>query len=62
MKSRHGPKAGKRAHSLPKPASPFQPTTHDQVFGCLRYQGKPKTPLEMRESIAEEARRRYAKG
>jgi AbrB family looped-hinge helix DNA binding protein len=45
-----------------KPAPLFPPTTPEQVFGCLRYQGKPKTLQEMQAGIAEEARRRHARG
>jgi AbrB family looped-hinge helix DNA binding protein len=47
---------------LLKPAPLFQPTVPEQVFGCLHYQGTPKTLQEMREGIAEETRRRYARG
>jgi AbrB family looped-hinge helix DNA binding protein len=45
-----------------KPAPLFPPTTPEQVFGCLRYQGKPKTLQEMQEGIAAEVRRRHARG
>jgi AbrB family looped-hinge helix DNA binding protein len=47
---------------LLKPAPIFAPTTPEQVFGCLRYQGKPKTVRDMREGIAKEARHRHARG
>lgn len=47
---------------LLKPAPLFPSTTPEQVFGCLRYQGKPKTLKEMQEGIAAEARRRHARG
>lgn len=45
-----------------KPAQLFLPTTPEQVFGCLRYQGKPKTLQEMQAGIAAEARRRHVRG
>jgi hypothetical protein len=60
VKSRE--KAGKAEQSLSKPGSPFRPTTPKQVFGCLRYQGRPKTLQEMQAGIAVEARRRHARG
>jgi AbrB family looped-hinge helix DNA binding protein len=47
---------------LLKPAPLFPPTTPEQVFGSLRYQGKPKTLREMQAGIAAEARRRHARG
>jgi AbrB family looped-hinge helix DNA binding protein len=40
----------------------FPVTTPEQVFGCLRYQGKPKTLADMQEGIAAEVRRRHARG
>jgi AbrB family looped-hinge helix DNA binding protein len=45
-----------------KPAPLFPPTTPEQVFGCLRYQGKPRTSQGMQEGIAMEAGRRNARG
>jgi AbrB family looped-hinge helix DNA binding protein len=47
---------------LLKPARLFAATMPEQVFGCLHYQGKPKTLEEMQEGIATEARRRHARG
>jgi AbrB family looped-hinge helix DNA binding protein len=47
---------------LLKPAPLFRPTTPEQVFGCLHYQGKPKTLQDMHEGIAKETRRRHARG
>lgn len=38
---------------LLKPASPFQPTTLEEVSGCLNYQGKAKTLAEMEAAIAK---------
>jgi AbrB family looped-hinge helix DNA binding protein len=43
---------------LLRAASLFAPTTIDDVFGALRYSGKPKTIAEMDAAVAEEARRR----
>ncbi|MGO9262992.1 MAG: AbrB/MazE/SpoVT family DNA-binding domain-containing protein [Bryobacteraceae bacterium] len=40
-------------------AKPFPPTTLDEVAGCARYKGKPKTLAEMDEGIAREVMRRY---
>jgi hypothetical protein len=45
-----------------KPAPLFPPTTPQQVFGCLRNEGKPKTLQEMQQSIVAGARRRHASG
>jgi AbrB family looped-hinge helix DNA binding protein len=47
---------------LLKPAPAFPLTTPEQVFGCLRYQGKPKTLRDMQDGIAAEVRRRHARG
>jgi AbrB family looped-hinge helix DNA binding protein len=47
---------------LLKPAPLFPPSTPEEVFGCLRYSGKPKTLQEMQEGIAAEVRRRHARG
>jgi len=47
---------------LLKPAPLFPATAPEQVFGCLHYQGKPKTLQEMQEAILTEARRRHARG
>lgn len=47
---------------LLKAAPRFPPTTPAQVFGCLHYQGEPKTLQEMRDGIAAEVRRRHARG
>jgi hypothetical protein len=45
-----------------KPAPLFPPTTPEQVFGCLRYDGKPIRLQEMQQGIAAEVRRRHAGG
>ena len=47
---------------LLKPAPLFQPTRPDEVFGCLAYQGPPKTVDEMSAGIEAEVRRRHARG
>jgi AbrB family looped-hinge helix DNA binding protein len=47
---------------LLRPAPAFPPTTTEEVFGCLRHEGEPKTLEEMRDGIAAEVRRRYARG
>ena len=47
---------------LLKPAPAFPRTVPEQVFGCLHYQGEPKTLDEMRSGIAAGARRRHARG
>ncbi len=72
------PKAVRQAHDWPpgtefsveefedgvllRPLKPFQPTRVEDVFGCLRYEGPPKTLAEMEETIGEEVRRRRASG
>jgi AbrB family looped-hinge helix DNA binding protein len=47
---------------LLKPAPLFARTTPEQVFGCLRYRGEPKSLEEMQAGIAAEARLRHARG
>ncbi len=47
---------------LLKPAKLFPRTSENQVFGCLKYSGQPKTLDEMEAGIAAEARRRHARG
>ena len=47
---------------LLKAAPLFPPTTPAQVFGCLPYQGAPKTLANMQDGIAAEVRRRHACG
>jgi AbrB family looped-hinge helix DNA binding protein len=47
---------------LLRPAAAFQRTSTEQVFGCLHFEGKPKTLDEMQDGIAAEARRRHARG
>lgn len=38
---------------LLKPKKPFPQTTLDQVAGCLKYEGKPKTLEEMEDAIRQ---------
>ena len=40
----------------------FAPTRPDDVFGCLAYDGEPKSVEQMDAGIAAEARRRHASG
>ena len=47
---------------LVTPKRRFPPTTVDQVFGILRWTGKPKTIEEMDQGIVDEAKRRHARG
>jgi AbrB family looped-hinge helix DNA binding protein len=47
---------------LLKSAPLFPATTPEQVFGCLRYRGEPKTLEDMQEGIAAEVGRRHARG
>jgi AbrB family looped-hinge helix DNA binding protein len=46
---------------LLKSAPLFKPTRPEDVFGCLKYSGKPKTLEEMDAGVLAEARRRYAR-
>lgn len=47
---------------LLRPAAAFPRTSTEQVFGCVHYEGKPKTLNEMQDGIAAEVRRRHARG
>ncbi len=40
----------------------FAPTRPEDVFGCLPYEGRPKSIEEMGAGIAMEAKRRHARG
>lgn len=46
---------------LLKPAPVFAPTRPEDVFGALRYTGKPKSIAEMDAGVLAEARRRHAR-
>lgn len=43
---------------LLKPEPLFPPTRPEDVFGCLKYTGKPKTIEEMDAAVMAEAKRR----
>ena len=47
---------------LLKAAPLFPPTRYEDVYGSLQYKGKPKTLEEMEAGIANEVRRRHARG
>ena len=50
---------------LLRPAKPFPPTTFDELIATLeknKYKGKPKTLEEMDAAIANEVRKRRARG
>jgi hypothetical protein len=38
---------------LLKPKKPFPETTLDNVIGCLKYQGKPKSLEDMEDAISQ---------
>jgi AbrB family looped-hinge helix DNA binding protein len=41
---------------------PFPATTIERVFGCLKYNGKPKSVSEMNRAIGKETRKRRGRG
>lgn len=47
---------------LLKPVPLFEPTRLEDVFGCARYKGRPKTIEEMDAAVAAEVKRRHARG
>ena len=47
---------------LLKPTSSFAETDPDEVFGCLPFDGAPKSLAEMEAGVMTEARRRHAGG
>lgn len=48
---------------LLKAAEPiFPPTRPEDVYGCLQYDGPPKSIEEMNEAVSAEVRRRRARG
>jgi hypothetical protein len=47
---------------LLRPVKPFPPTKIEDVYGCLKYTGRPKTIEEMDEGIAREVAARHARG
>ena len=51
-----------RGGVLLRPVPAFPETDPDDVFGCLAYDGPPKTLAEMDAGIVAEAKRRHARG
>jgi AbrB family looped-hinge helix DNA binding protein len=47
---------------LLRPASRFPATDLQEVAGCLRSHGKPRTLAQMRDAIAREVKRRHDSG
>ncbi len=47
---------------LLRPVRPFQAVSFDEVFGCLKYNGRPKTFRQMEQAIAKGVRARRARG
>ena len=47
---------------LLRPLRPFAATTFDEVFGCLKYKGRPKTLGQMEQAIAKSVRERHGRG
>jgi AbrB family looped-hinge helix DNA binding protein len=47
---------------LLRPASRFSKTNIEDVAGCLRWKGKPKTLAQMRAAISREVVRRHDRG
>ena len=47
---------------LLKPLKPFPATRLEDVFGCLKYNGRPKTIAEMDRAIVKELKERRGRG
>ena len=47
---------------LLRPAKLFPPARFEEVAGCLHYTGRPKTVGQMHRAIANEVKRRHARG
>ena len=47
---------------LLRPLRPFPPTSIAEVYGCLKYTGRPKTFRQMDEAIAKGVRTRHDRG
>jgi AbrB family looped-hinge helix DNA binding protein len=47
---------------LLRPVRPFAAAAFDEVFGCLKYSGPPKTLLQMKRAIALGVKRRHGRG
>ena len=47
---------------LLRPISRFRPTRLEQVAGCLKWTGKPKTIAQMKRAITSEIKARHDRG
>jgi AbrB family looped-hinge helix DNA binding protein len=47
---------------LLRPAGRFPAIALDEVVGCLRFKGAPKTPAQMRDAIGAQVMRRHGRG
>ncbi len=52
---RHNMEVTREQVIIPKPQKPFPETTLDQVAGCLKYSGKPKSLDELEDAIRQGA-------
>jgi AbrB family looped-hinge helix DNA binding protein len=66
VRDRHGWQAGVELEVedrgdavMLRPAQPFPETTFEEVRGCLKYDGPPRTIEEMDEAVARETRRMW---
>lgn len=47
---------------LLRPLRPFPAAAFDEVFGCLKYSGRPKTLRQMEKTIAKGVKARHGTG
>jgi len=47
---------------LLRPLRPFEPTKFEDVYGCLKYNGRAKTLRQMERAIAKVVRARHDRG
>lgn len=47
---------------LLRPLRPFEATTFDDVYGCLKYRGRAKTLRQMERTITKAVRARHDRG
>jgi len=47
---------------LLRPLKPFGVSTIEEVFGCLKYTGSPKSVGQMKKAIARRVRERHGRG
>ena len=47
---------------LLRPLKPFKPSRFEEVFGCLKFRGKPRTMAEMGLAVARTLAERHARG